>query len=86
MEGYFFCLSFNWKGSASDIAREKLMGKKKFGNQKETKRKECEISSDREGKKSSHPPKTQNQIMHTAKLENITKLFFLVLFCCWLLQ
>ena len=52
------------------------MGKKKFGNQKETKRKECERSSDREGKKSSHPPKTQNQIMHTTKLENITKLFF----------
>ena len=52
------------------------MGKKNFGNQKETKRKECKISSDREGKKVPTLPKTQNQIMHTTKLENITKLFF----------
>ena len=86
MEGYFFCLSFNWKGSASDIAREKLMGKKKFGNQKETKRKECEISSDREGKKSSHPPKTQKS-NYAYILQNLRILqnFFSVLFCCWLL-
>ena len=57
------------------------MGKKKFGNQKETKRKECEISSDREGKKVPTLQKHKIKLcIHTTKLENITKLFFL---CCF---
>ena len=57
------------------------MGKKKFGNQKETKRKECEISSDREGKK---VPTLQKHKIKLCILQNLRILqnFF---FCAVLL-
>ena len=56
------------------------MGKKKFGNQKETKRKECKISSDREGKKSSHPSKNTKSNYAYYKTWEYYKTFFLCYF------
>ena len=51
------------------------MGKKVW-QPKRNKKKRMQNKFRQRRKKSSHPPKTQNQIMHTTKLENITKLFF----------